>query len=329
MRKLISIVSPVYNDVAGLDEFVNVLLESLQPLETRFDIEIIFINDGSVDGSEAKLKEACSRDSRIRVLTFMRNFGHQSAILAGLNAATGDCIITLDSDLQDPPGLIIDFVAHWENGFHHVAGRRIDRSHDGIFKRFSAKAFYFIQKLISDSKPFVNVADYRLVSQSLWNQLKVDASVAYYLRGSFAWAGVLTAIVDYERPERNAGETKYTLRKMLTLARSGLIFATVKPLKLAQFFAVLFGLSTLGFALFILSEIILTNPALPSGFSTLVLLVLVGFSTLSLVLAILSSYIARIFEIQVRRPAYLLLDFDQKEGAAQHRSATQPDHPAL
>jgi len=312
-RLRISVVSPVYNEVIGISSFIAALTESLQQFESRYDIEIILVDDGSSDGTAAKLRESRYKDDRIRILTLMRNFGHQSAILAGMNSATGDCIITLDSDFQDPPGLIAEFVSNWENGFTHVAGRRIDRSQDSIFKRFSARIFYFIQHLVADAKPFGNVADYRLVSRTLWNQMKMDASVAYFLRGSFAWAGVPTAFVDYERPERHSGNTKYTLRRMLNLARSGLIFSSVKPLKLAAYFVLMFSLSTFGYAIFILARIILVDPALPSGFSTLVLLVLTGFSTLSLIIAILSSYIARIFEIQVGRPAYLLFDIDEQK----------------
>jgi glycosyltransferase involved in cell wall biosynthesis len=310
-RLRISVVSPVYNEIIGISSFVTALLESLQQFESRYDIEIILVDDGSSDGTAEKLREVCAGDDRIRVLTLMRNFGHQPAILAGMNSATGDCIITLDSDFQDPPGLIAEFVSNWENGFHHVAGRRIDRNHDSIFKRFSAGFFYFIQHLVADAKPFGNVADYRLVSRTLWDQMKMDASVAYFLRGSFAWAGVPTAFVDYERPERHSGNTKYTLWRMLNLARNGLIFSSVKPLKLAGYFVLMFSLSTFGYAIFILGKIILIDPVLPSGFSTLVLLVLAGFSTLSLIIAILSSYIARIFEIQVGRPAYLLFDIDE------------------
>ncbi|MEA4847717.1 MAG: glycosyltransferase family 2 protein [Clostridiaceae bacterium] len=296
-EKLISVVIPMYYEekVAG---------ECYRRLKSVMDgcgylYELIFVNDGSRDGTLDILEQIAGHDRRVKVLSFSRNFGHQVAVTAGIDRARGNAVVIIDADLQDPPGLIIEMLRLWEQGYEVVYAKRKKRKGESIFKRVSAGLFYRVLDKLSDTKIPLDTGDFRLIDAKAADELRRMREKNRFLRGMVSWIGFRQIPVEYEREERFAGETKYPLKKMIKLALDGIVSFSSKPLRLSQylgFFAVICAL-----AIFIYSFVYR-----PAGWASVIAAVtfLGGVQLISI--GILGEYIGRMYEESKGRPLYII-----------------------
>jgi polyisoprenyl-phosphate glycosyltransferase len=302
---LLSVVIPLYNEAAMmgiLAERLAGLAEALKPLHCEF----ILVDDGSRDRTAALAEEFAARDPRVTVLSLSRNFGHQMAITAGLDFARGDAVVFMDADLQDPPEVVPQMVARWQEGYDVVYGRRIKRESDTLFKRLSAWAFYKLLRFTAKVDIPDNVADFRLLSRRAADALRAMPEHHRLLRGLCAWIGFRQTCVDYERPPRAAGETKYTLGKMTRLALDSIFSFSWFPLRLASIAGLLVtAASTLWILVHVILRLFTSAHLVPGWTSTVALVGLLGGMNL-LALGVLGEYVGRIFEEVKHRPLYCI-----------------------
>jgi glycosyltransferase involved in cell wall biosynthesis len=302
-RELISIVSPVYNESDGIEAFYERLKAVATGLE-ELDHELIFVDDGSRDESFAKLCRLAERDEHVSVIKFSRNFGHQLAITAGLDHARGDCVVVIDSDLQDPPEVIPRMVAKWRDGFDVVYGTRSRRDGEGAMKLFTASVFYRLLRRLTNIEIPVDVGDFRLLSRRAADEVRAMRENDRFVRGLVSWVGFRQVGVEYDREPRFAGETKYPYRKMLKFALDGITSFSTVPLKLATW---------LGYAASIVSFLMLLA-IFPlkwmgftiSGWASLMVGMLFMGGVQLVCLGIVGEYIGRIFIEMKRRPLYVV-----------------------
>src|SRR3989344_2663228 len=226
---LLSIIVPVYNE----EQNIKPLLQNLIPILKPYHYEVIFIDDGSADKTAEFIKKEAAKSQNIKLIVFQRNFGHQMALTAGYQTATGDCTITLDADLQDPPGIIPQMVNKWQKGAKIVYAKREKRDVDNSFKKLTAHLFYKYINFLSDSPIPEEVGDYRLVDKKVVEFFNSLPEHSRFLRGLTAWGGFPAEYVFFKREKRFAGETHYTVSRMLNFALEGITAFSTKPLRLA------------------------------------------------------------------------------------------------
>jgi len=280
--------------------------------------EIIYVDDGSTDGTASVLRELQAEDSRVRVVRLSRNFGHQVAITAGLEHASGDAVVIIDADLQDPPEVIGEFVARWREGHDVVYGVRIDREGETAFKRWTAKAFYRFINRLSDTRIPLDTGDFRLMDRAAVDALLSMPERDRFVRGMVSWLGFSQTAVPYARAARYAGSTKYPLFKMLRLATDGILSFSITPLRLATWtgFAAS-GLAIMGI-LYALYAHFFASGLVKGWTSSLIAVLFIGGVQL-ICLGIIGEYVGRIYGESKRRPLYFVrerLGFD-----AQNRPA--------
>jgi len=299
---LLSLVIPIYNE----EEAFPLLLPALRQVLAGMtcDHEIIFVNDGSRDGSLALLEEAAA-DPSIKVLSFSRNFGHQAAITAGLDFASGDAIAVMDADLQDPPEVLLAMVARYEEGYDVVSAQRADRTSDTFFKRFTAGCFYWIMRTMVDRRLVPEVGDFRLFSRPALTAIRAFREQHRFMRGLVAWLGLKEAIVPFERKSRVAGETKYPLVKMLKFSWTAISSFSALPLRLSMALGILFSLVGIAYLIYTLWVVYFRGHAVQGWASVVVLQCLFSGVTL-FVLGLVGDYVGRIFEESKMRPLYVV-----------------------
>ena len=229
--KKISIVIPMYNEHEIANMCYKRINEVIKQLN-NYEYEIIFINDGSKDNTQLILEEIAKEDKNVKILSFSRNFGHQAAVTAGIKYVTGDAIVIMDADLQDPPELIPDMLKLWEDGNEVIYGKRKARKGESLFKLMTAKMFYNTLNALSDVDIPKDTGDFRLVDRKVVDTINNLPEHNKFLRGFFSWVGFMQYAYEYERQERKAGKTKYPLKKMLKLASDGIVSFSTKPLKI-------------------------------------------------------------------------------------------------
>lgn len=229
--KKISIVIPMYNEHEIANMCYKRINEVIKQLN-NYEYEIIFINDGSKDNTQLILEEIAKEDKNVKILSFSRNFGHQAAVTAGIKYVTGDAIVIMDADLQDPPELIPDMLKLWEDGNEVIYGKRNARKGESLFKLMTAKMFYNTLNALSDVDIPKDTGDFRLVDRKVVDTINNLPEHNKFLRGLFSWVGYKQYAYEYERQERKAGKTKYPLKKMLKLASDGIVSFSTKPLKI-------------------------------------------------------------------------------------------------
>jgi glycosyltransferase involved in cell wall biosynthesis len=299
----ISIIVPFYNESESVDTFFETILPLLK--RTKLSFEILCINDGSKDNTLDLLKDFKKKHRQIKILDFSRNFGKDAAITAGLDFASGRCVIPIDCDLQDPPELILDMVKKWENGFDVVLAKRVDRSEDSVAKRVTAKLFYKICNLLSDLELPENVGDFRLMDRKVTDTLKTFPERQRFLKGLFAFAGYKTAIMEYKRPERRRGKSKWSYWKLWNYAIDGITSFSTFPLKISTYFGLL--VMSLAFArgVWIFLRTIFLGVDMP-GYASLMttMLFLGGVQLMSI--GIIGEYVGRIYIESKKRPIYII-----------------------
>ncbi len=311
----ISLVVPVFNEDEVIAKTHDRLIKVIDSLELSF--ELIYVNDGSRDATASIIRSFCSSDKRVKMISFSRNFGHQTAITAGMDHAAGAAIIIIDADLQDPPELIPKMLDLWQQGYQVVYGRRISRRGETWFKRTTAKFYYRTLKRLTDVSIPVDVGDFRLIDACVRDALLKVPEHNRYVRGLISWLGYKQTFVDYVRDPRQAGNSKYPLSKMLRLAADGITSFSYKPLKLGISIGLLLSAFSLvlAFAVFIsrLFDLVWMEP----GYASMMCVILFFFGVVLIILGIMGEYIARIFEEVKDRPLYIICD---KEGSFQQPS---------
>jgi dolichol-phosphate mannosyltransferase len=298
-----SFVIPVFNERESLSELHRRLSEVVAQLGG--EAELLFVDDCSFDGSYDALLELQRSDPRVKVIRFARNFGHQVAITAGLDFALGDAVIVMDADLQDPPEVVPDLVARWEEGYEVVYAVREARQGEPWLKRVTAAWFYRVLRRIASVEMPLDAGDFRLVDRAALDAFRSMRERNRYVRGMFSWVGYRQIGVPYDRPERFAGEPKYSFRKSLTLAADGLVSFSNAPLRLALIGG--FVVSTLSFLIGISAILAKLTGAfvVPGWASIFVAVSFLGGVQLTL-LGMLGLYVGRIYEEVKSRPLYVI-----------------------
>jgi dolichol-phosphate mannosyltransferase len=300
-----SIVVPVYNEEEVVDECYKQLKEVMD--STKESYELIFVNDGSKDRTVEILREYCKKDNRVKLIDFSRNFGHQIAISAGMDNSRGDAVVVIDADLQDPPRVILDMIAKWEEGYDVVYGKRLKRKGETVFKKFTAAAFYRFLRKMTDVDIPADVGDFRLIDRSVCDAMKKVREKNRFIRGLISWLGFRQGEVLYERDKRLAGVTKYPLRKMIRFAINGVVSFSYKPLKIATFLGILTSFAGFIYLLYALYQKFFTDTTV-TGWTSMVSLILIFNGIILLVLGIIGEYIGRIYDESKNRPLYVIRD---------------------
>ncbi len=303
-RPALSLIIPVYNEeeiIAELDLRLKAFLGALD--ETW---EVVFVDDGSNDRTPAVLSELAATEPRYKVISFSRNFGHQIAITAGMDRAEGDAVVTMDADLQDPPEVIAEMIHKWREGYDVVYGQRSIRHGESFFKRATAAAFYRPFRMLLPIEIPLDAGDFRLMSRSVILSLRALREQHRFVRAMVSWVGFKQTSVQYERPERFAGETKFPLRKMIRFAIDGITSFSIVPLRIATWLGLLSGLLAIVTSAWALYAAI-TGQTVPDWASVTIAVALASSAQL-IMTGILGEYIGRIYEEVKRRPLYVVAD---------------------
>jgi polyisoprenyl-phosphate glycosyltransferase len=305
MKELISIVIPMYYEEEVAQECYDRLKNVMQDNNIRY--EFIFVNDGSTDKTLDILTEIADRDSQAKIVNFARNFGHQTAVTAGVDFAAGNAIVIIDADLQDPPEVIPTLISKWKEGYEIVYAKRKKRSGETKFKLLTAKYFYKFLNYMSDIDIPKDTGDFRIIDRKAADVFKSMTERNRFVRGMFSWVGFNQTFIEYERDERFAGETKYPLKKMIKFASDGIIAFSTKPLKLVMtlgFFSVLVSFLVLVYAI----SIKLFGREVETGWAS-IMVAITFFSGVQLLgMGIVGEYIARIYDESKNRPIYIVKD---------------------
>ncbi|MFF4586952.1 glycosyltransferase family 2 protein [Streptomyces sp. NPDC001388] len=303
-RPLISYVLPVYNERDGIAAFHAELTAALAG-RPDLDFELVYVNDGSADGSLAVLRGLAEQDDRVRIVDFARNFGHQIAITAGLDVARGDAVIVMDTDLQDPPRVSLELVDAWREGAEIVHARRRSRQ-DTVFKRTTAHLYYRLLRSSTEVDIPLDTGDFRLLDRRVADELRKYREKSRFVRGIVASMGYRQTEVAFDRDERFAGETKYPLRKMAKLAVDGVTSFSTVPLKMiTRLGFVVLALSMTGI-LYALAMKFLRPDITVSGWTMLMVVVLFLGGVQMLSLGVIGTYVGRIYSEAQGRPLYLV-----------------------
>ena len=303
--KKVSIVIPVYNEQEVLEKLI-IRLAKLIEKTSNYEFEVIFVNDGSTDKSLEFLEKLADIEKRVKVISFSRNFGHQAAVTAGIKYVTGDAVVIIDADLQDPPELIPEMLELWEQGNEVIYGKRKSRKGESVFKLLSAKMFYKTLNALSDVEIPKDTGDFRLVDRRVIDVINELPEHNKFLRGLFSWVGFKQYAYEYERQEREAGKTKYPLKKMMKLASDGIISFSTKPLKIVGGIGIFAIVLSLGILIYSLISYALKLNNLAPGWTSIMVTVTFFTGVQLLSIWIMSGYIARIYDESKRRPEYII-----------------------
>jgi dolichol-phosphate mannosyltransferase len=294
----------MYNEQAVAEQF---LARATTAFSTLPDYEIIIVDDGSRDRTFEIAAAAAEADSHIKVVSFARNFGHQTATTAGIDLAAGDTVSVIDADLQDPPELILEMIEKWREGADIVFAVRESRAGESAFKKATATAFYRILRSIAQVDIPVDTADFRLMSRRATEGLKAMRERSRYMRGLVGWMGMERATITYARDARLAGDTKYPLRKMIRLATDGIISFSTLPLHVATFMGVCAAGLGFIYALYAIVMKLTGNYLVPGWASIMVAIFFVGGVQL-ITLGVIGEYMGRVYDEVRSRPLYLIKD---------------------
>jgi glycosyltransferase involved in cell wall biosynthesis len=305
MARTLSVVAPLYNEEGNVAELVRRLTAAVQDIPELDGYELVLVNDGSTDRTLSLLREQMEGDPHIVVVNLSRNFGHQLAATAGLDAAQGDAVVLIDADLQDPPELIPTMVRRWTEGYDVVYAVRRNRAGESKFKLLTARAFYRITRRLTKVSIPVDTGDFRLMSRRVVDALKTIRERHRFIRGLVSWVGYSQAAVEYDRDQRYTGSTKYPVSKMLRFAIDGITSFSDIPLRFASYLG--FIVSAVAFAVAILEILIriFTGYNVP-GYTSLIFAILFLGGVQLIGIGILGEYVGRIYDEIKGRPLYLV-----------------------
>ncbi len=302
-RPTLSLVLPIFNEEEVLPELRARLAEFIGRLPP--DTEVIFVDDGSKDGSLRLLRDMARTNPRYKVLSFARNFGHQVAITAGIDYARGEAVVVMDADLQDPPEVVAEMVDKWREGYDVVYGKRRSRAGETWFKLFTARWFYRLFAAMIPIEVPLDAGDFRLMSRRVVVALRELREVHRFVRGMVSWVGFKQTAVLYDRAGRFAGETKYPLKKMLKFAADGITSFSILPLRLATYTGAVIAFLSVCVAIWAVLARFVFEATVP-GWTAMTVLVALLAAVQLLMIGILGEYVGRIYEQVKARPLYVL-----------------------
>ena len=298
-----SLVLPIYNEAEVLPLLFNRLDALLAVMDG--ETEVVLVNDGSRDSSLKQMREKAKADKRYRIYNLSRNFGHQIAITAGMDAAQGEAVVVMDADLQDPPEVVLQMIAKWKEGFSVVSAKRVEREGESVFKRATAAIFYRVLQRMSPVQFEMDVGDFRLLDRAVIDAFKTMREQDRFVRGMISWLGFEQTTVEFVRAERAAGETKYPLFKMLKLAADGILGFSDVPLRAALWVGTLVSVLAVFYGLFVIGGWFFSGEAVAGWTSTVVTLAFLGGINLMMT-GIVGLYVGRIHNQVKNRPLYVL-----------------------
>jgi dolichol-phosphate mannosyltransferase len=312
-KKTISIVVPFYNEEKSFDFFKDSMNKEIDILHKKYNVELILVDDGSSDATWSLIRRYAEEYKYVRGISLSRNFGHQTALSCGYDFATGDAILCIDGDLQDPPELFNDMIEKWEEGYDIIYAVRIQREGETFFKLATAKIFYKLIRMLGAKHVQENCGDFRLMSKRSLDALNTMKENHRFIRGMVGWLGFKTTTITYDRHERVAGTTKYSLVKMLRLALDGIVSFSIAPLRLAYISAFILSMLSLGYLTYSFGKYWIVGTTMEPGWTSLILCI-VGFGSMNLFcLGLIGEYVGRTFEQSKQRPLYFVKG-DTKDG---------------
>ena len=302
--KAISIIVPCFNETRNIENFYQEIIKVFNQYD-RYVFEVICVEDGSSDNTLYELLEVVARDNRFKVIELSRNFGKEAAITAGIDHSTGDAVIPIDCDLQDPPELIGEMIEKWEKGAEVVLAKRVDRSEDTIFKRKSAEFFYKVHNKLANVNIPDNVGDFRLMDRVVVASINELRERQRFMKGIFAWVGFKTETIEYVRASRRVGDSKFSGWKLWNLALEGFTSFSTIPLRLWTYIGGIGAFFSIIYALFISIRTLVYGVEVP-GYASLIVIFLFISSLQILSVGVLGEYIGRIYMETKNRPIYVI-----------------------
>lgn len=304
--RLLSVIVPCYNEEENVEPFYTELMKNEAFFKDKdVELEILYIDDGSVDRTKEKAKELHEKDERVHLISFSRNFGKEAAMFAGLEHAKGDYVVMMDVDLQDPPALLPEMFSYLEQGYDSVATRRVNRKGEPPIRSFFARMFYRLMKKISKTEMMDGARDYRLMTRQMVDSILSMREYNRFTKGIFGWVGFQTKWIEFENVERARGETKWNFWKLLMYSFEGIVAFSTAPLMLASLAGVLFCLIAFAMIIFIIvRKMIFGDPV--AGWPSLVCIILMTSGVQFFCTGILGQYLARTYMEVKKRPIYLV-----------------------
>lgn len=315
MPQMLSILTPMYNEAGGLDAFFQSLEAALAPLDV--DYEIICVDDGSTDNTLARLRHHVERNPRIKVVVLSRNFGKEAAMTAALDYASGDVALPLDADLQDPPELIAAMLAKWREGYQVVYAKRSSRKTDSLIKRKTARLFYKVFNRLSDIKIPEDVGDFRLLDRNVIEAIKRLPEKDRFMKGLFCWPGMKHTVIEFERPKRAHGTSKYNYWNLWNFALSGITSFSTFPIRAGIYLGLSVASLSFLFGLWVIFKTVVIGVDVP-GYASLLVAVLFMGGVQLFFLGLLGEYIGRIYKEVKNRPLYFVANEIGFDSAPEH-----------
>ncbi|MDX2504033.1 MAG: glycosyltransferase family 2 protein [Gammaproteobacteria bacterium] len=312
-QPLISVVVPAYNEEEVLAEFHETLAKAMS--EVPVCLEIVYINDGSIDNTLDIINSIRTKDKRVTLIDLSRNFGKEIALSAGLHKAAGDAVVVIDADLQDPPELIPELIEEWENGYDVVYAKRTFRGGESFLKKTTAHFFYRMMQRVGKFTIPEDTGDFRILSRRAVNALNTFKEHHRFMKGLFAWIGFKQKAVHYQRDARRAGETKWNYWHLWNFALDGITSFTIAPLKISTYIGLVTALGAFGYGIYMVIETLLHGNEVP-GYPSLIVIVLMLGGIQLVAIGVLGEYLGRIFNETKQRPLYFINEYVPSELAA-------------
>lgn len=309
--KKISVIIPAYNEEESLPILYERLLKLMNNMK-EYNFEILFVNDGSKDKTIEIIKDLREKDNRICYVDFARNFGKEIAMIAGLDYATGDCVIFMDADLQDPPELVPELVKYWEQGYDDVYAKRRSRKGETWLKKFTSKMYYKVLQHVTKVEIQEDTGDFRLLDRRCVNALKKLRESQRNTKSMFSWIGYNKKEVLYDRDPRIAGSTKWNYAKLMDLAIDGITSLTTSPLRISTFIAIPTFIVLFVYFVYVIAKSFVIHEAI-QAFQAIILLILFFSGIQILLFGIIGEYLGRIFNETKNRPLYLVNEYNGKK----------------
>ena len=306
--KKITILVPAYNEEESLP-FLYERISKIMDEMNKYEFELLFINDGSKDSTISKIKELREKDSRISYVDFSRNFGKEIAMIAGLDYATGDCVIIMDADLQDPPELIPQMVNLWEEGYDDVYAKRKSRKGETFLKKFTSKMYYKILQKLTPVEIQTDTGDFRLLDRRGVNALKLMRETGRCSKSIFSWIGYNKKEILYDRDPRIAGKTKWNYKKLVDLAIDGVTAFTTSPLRISSYLSIPTFLELAIYFIYVIIKCCTLHVAI-QAYQAIILLILFFSGIQIILIGIMGEYLGRIFNESKHRPLYLVNEYN-------------------
>ena len=306
--KKITIIIPAYNEEESLEKLYDRLSKVLNEI-TNYEFEMLFINDGSKDKTKEILKELREKDNRVSYVNFSRNFGKETAMMAGMDYAKGDAVVFIDADLQDPPELIPELIKYWEQGYDDVYAKRRSRKGETFIKKFTSKMYYKILQSLTRVEIQKDTGDFRLLDIRCVNALRKMRESQRCSKSMFSWIGYNKKEVLFDRDPRVAGTTKWNYKKLVDLAIDGITSFTTSPLRISTYLSIPTFLTLFIYFIYVIIKCIVQDVPM-QAFQAIILICLFFFGTIILLIGIIGEYLGRIFNETKNRPLYFVDDYN-------------------